>query len=320
MTSAPFPTVRPALADAFGRGVTDIRVSLTNRCNFHCVYCHNEGLGDTLGPRDPSPGEMTTGEVVRLLRIAREFGIVNVKFTGGEPMLRRDLEDIVRAVAPTMRASLTTNGSMLARRASGLAAAGLERVNVSIDSLDPHHFQDVRRGALAPVLEGLDAALDAGLAPIKVNQVVLDETLGEIDTMIEWVSSRPGLELQLIEVMPELRTDMREHRVDVPKLREWLAARATRVEERTMHHRKVYHFGSTKVELVDPVGNADFCANCHRIRVTHDGMLKGCLNRTDDLIPTRGLDDDDVRDAFRRCVANRVPYYGVHVPIPVRAK
>jgi cyclic pyranopterin phosphate synthase len=101
--------------------------------------------------------------------------------------------------------------------------------------------------------------------------------------------------------------------VDLAKVRAWLAQRAALVEQRSMHHRSVYHLenGAT-VELVDPVGNAEFCANCHRVRVTHDGGLKGCLNRLDDVVPTRGLDDEGVRAAFRRVVAEREPYYGVH--------
>jgi cyclic pyranopterin phosphate synthase len=298
------------LVDAFGRHVSDLRVSLTDRCNFSCVYCHNEGLGDTRGPADPAQGEMTAGEVVRLLRIAREFDVTRVKLTGGEPLLRRDLEDIVRGASTFMEVSLTTNGSLLASRAQALADAGLARLNVSIDTLDARHFRSVRRGSLEPVLAGLEAALAAGLAPVKINTVLLDETLGELPEMVDFVASRKGLHLQLIEVMPEIRTDMMPRRVDLDKVRAWLAERAAMVERRSMHHRSVYHLenGAT-VELVDPVGNADFCANCHRVRVTHDGHLKGCLNRLDDYVPTRGLDDEGLRAAFRKVVAERAPYY-----------
>lgn len=301
------------LVDAFGRHVSDLRVSLTDRCNFHCVYCHNEGLGDTRGPSDPAGGEMTADEVVRLLRVAREFDVTRVKLTGGEPLLRRDLEDIVRRVAPFMEVSLTTNGSLLAGRAQALRDAGLSRVNVSVDTLDARHFRAVRRGSLEPVLSGLEAAIAAGLAPVKVNTVLLDATLGELPELVDFVAQRRGLHLQLIEVMPEIRTDMMERRVDLGKVRAWLRGRAARVEQRSMHHRAVYHLenGAT-VELVDPVGNAEFCANCHRVRVTHDGQLKGCLNRLDDYVPTRGLDDEGLRAAFRKVVAERVPYYGVH--------
>ncbi|HUR69157.1 MAG TPA: GTP 3',8-cyclase MoaA [Candidatus Thermoplasmatota archaeon] len=301
------------LVDAYDRHVSDLRVSLTDRCNFRCVYCHNEGLGDTRGPADPSGTEMTTDEVVRLLRIAREFDIARVKFTGGEPLLRRDLESIVAAVSPWMEVSLTTNGSLLAGRAQGLRDAGLARVNISIDSLDARHFRSVRRGSLEPVLAGLEAALAAGLAPVKINTVLMDETLGELPELVDFVAQRDGLELQLIEVMPEIRTDMQTHRVPLEPVRRWLAERTATVEQRTMHHRNVYTLANgARVELVDPVGNAEFCANCHRVRVTHDGQLKGCLNRLDDYVPTRGLDDEGIRAAFRQVVADRMPYYGAY--------
>lgn len=299
----------PGLVDAWGRLVTDIRVSLTDRCNFACVFCHNEGLGDTRPPRAPSPGEMPPAEVERLLAIAAEFGISKVKFTGGEPMLRADLEEVVRRSARHMEVSLTTNGSLLAPRAQALRDAGLARVNVSVDSLDAKHFQRIRRGSLAPVLRGIDAALAAGLAPVKINTVVFDETVDELPDLLRFVAEREGLELQLIELMPEIRHDLAPRRVAIARVREWLAARAEAIEVREMHHRRKYRVGHATVEVVDPVGNAEFCANCHRIRVTHDAKLKGCLNVLDDLVDTRGLDDDGVRDAFRRVVAERRPFY-----------
>lgn len=301
------------LTDAYGRYVSDLRVSLTDRCNFACTYCHNEGLGDTRGPSDPTDAEMTTEHVVRLLRVAREFDITRVKFTGGEPMLRRDLETIVRAVSPFMEVSLTTNGSLLANRAQALADAGLSRVNVSIDTLDARHFRHVRRGSLEPVLSGLESALAAGLAPVKINTVLMDETVGELPELIDFVGARTGLHLQLIEVMPEIRTDMMPRRVNLDKVRAWLSDRTSHVEQRSMHHRNVYHLenGAT-VELVDPVANPEFCANCHRVRVTPQGALKGCLNRLDDTVPTAGLDDEGIRQALRQVVATRVPYYGVY--------
>jgi cyclic pyranopterin phosphate synthase len=301
------------LVDAYGRHISDLRVSLTDRCNFRCVYCHNEGLGDTRGPSDAHPSEMTADEVVRLLRVAREFDITRVKFTGGEPLLRRDLETIIAAVSIFMEVSLTTNGSLLAGRAQALKDAGLARINISIDSLDARHFRAVRRGSLEPVLVGLEAALGVGLEPVKVNTVLMDDTLGELPELVDFVGQRNGLELQLIEVMPEIRTDMVSHRVDLSKVRAWLAERTSTVEQRSMHHRNVYTLeNGARVELVAPVGNAEFCANCHRLRVTHDGQLKGCLNRLDDYVPTRGLDDDGLRAAFRNVVADRVPYYGVY--------
>ena len=301
------------LVDAFGRSVTDIRVSVTKRCNFGCIYCHDEGLGPVLKPRMPHEDEMSVDEIERLLRIAREFGIRSVKFTGGEPLIRLDMEDIIdRAVRQIPDVSLTTNGSMLAKRAESLRSAGLKRGNVSIDSLDPGAFQEIRKGQLAPVLRGIEEALRVGLKPVKLNMVVFKHTLPHIPEMIDFISDGDGLKLQLIQFMPEL-VGQQEWMVDVDSLKKWLEIRADKVLVREMHHRRIYLFNGAEVEVVDPVYNPEFCMNCHRIRVTHDGQLKGCLNRSDDLIATRGLDDDGLRDAFRGVVANRVPFYGAYV-------
>ena len=301
------------LTDAFGREVTDIRISLTKRCNFGCVYCHDEGLGPVARPRAPHGEEMTPAEVERIVRTAREFGIRSVKFTGGEPLVRSDLEEIIdRSVEEIADVSLTTNGSMLERRAEALRDAGLKRVNVSIDSIDPEQFRTIRKGSLAPVLRGIREALRVGLKPVKLNMVVFRPTLANIPRMIDFVGETEGLKLQLIQFMPELVTHP-EWMVDIESVKAWLEAHSTRVLVREMHHRRVYFFREAEVELVDPVFNTEFCANCHRIRVTHQGELKGCLNRNDDLIPTRGLDDEALRVAFRDVVARRVPYYGAYV-------
>ncbi len=301
------------LVDAFGREVTDIRISVTNRCNFGCIYCHDEGLGPVLRPRMPHEDEVTPAEVERIVRVAREFDIRAVKFTGGEPLVRQDMEEIVdRTVRQIDDVSMTTNGSMLAKRAEALRDAGLKRVNVSVDSLDPEAFRDIRKGDLHPVLLGIQEALRVGLKPVKLNMVVFERTLPYIPQMIDFIGHGDGLKLQLIQFMPEL-VDHVQWGVDIDGVKKWLESRADEVLVREMHHRHVYLFNGAEVEVVDPVHNAEFCMNCHRIRVTHKGELKGCLNRNDDLIPTRGLDLDGVRDAFRRVVANRVPYYGAYI-------
>ena len=302
------------LVDAFGREVTDLRISVTKRCNFGCIYCHDEGLGPILRPRAPHEDELAPGEIERVVRIAREFGIRSIKFTGGEPLVRTDMEDAVaRTVRQIPDVSMTTNGSMLARRAEALRNAGLKRVNVSIDSIDPKAFKDIRKGDIHPVLEGVREAIRVGLTPVKLNMVVFRYTVENIPQMLDFVgNSRGELKLQLIQFMPEL-VDHREWGVDIDAVKAWLAQKADKVLVREMHHRHVYLYNGTEVEVVDPVYNEEFCSNCHRIRLTHRGELKGCLNRNDDLIPTRGLDDDGIRAAFRTCVAARVPYYGAYV-------
>ena len=308
------------LADDFGRAVTGVRVSLTDRCNFDCVYCHNEGLGDTRGPMEPSESEMSADDVVRFLEVVAGYGVDSVKFTGGEPMLRQDLAEIIERTPDSMEVSMTTNGTFLPGRAADLRAAGLDRVNVSQDALDPDDFAAVTNsGAYEQVLEGVTAAVDAGLDPVKLNMVVFTHTAGYVEEMVDHVAANEGLQLQLIQYMPEL-TGRPEWNVDIGRVHDWLADRADRVEHREMHDRKRYFVGEDAagegggmVEIVDPVENEEFCANCGRVRVTHEGYLKGCLNRNDDLRSMGEMTRSEIAETFEEVVANRVPYYGEYL-------
>lgn len=306
------------LVDQFGREVTGVRISLTDRCNFDCVYCHNEGLGDTRGPMDPQDNEMSTDDVVRFLEVAEEFDVDAAKFTGGEPMLRDDLAEIVERTPDSMETSLTTNGTFLPDRADELVDAGLDRVNVSQDALDPEAFKQVTQsGEYDAVIEGVMAAVDAGLDPVKLNMVVFEATAGYVPEMVEHVAENDGLQLQLIEYMPEL-AGRPEWAIDIERVHGWLEEQADEIEHREMHDRKRYWIGGDSedggmVEVVDPVENAEFCANCHRVRVTHEGYLKGCLNRNDDLKSMGEMSKPEIREAFREVVESRVPYYGEYM-------
>ncbi|MFA9517532.1 GTP 3',8-cyclase MoaA [Halopenitus sp. H-Gu1] len=319
------------LSDDFGREVTGVRISLTDRCNFDCVYCHNEGLGDTRGPMEPSENEMTADQIVRFLDVVEEYGVRKVKFTGGEPMLREDLAEIIDRTPDSMEVSMTTNGTFLPGRAEELAAAGLDRVNVSQDALEPEAFAEITKsGAYERVIEGVEAALDAGLAPVKLNMVVFEHTAGYVEGMVDHVAKNDGLQLQLIEYMPEL-TGKPEWSIDISRVHDWLADIAHRVEHREMHDRKRYFVGEGAtdatgatgaaemdgspgmVEIVDPVENETFCANCGRVRVTHEGYLKGCLNRNDDLRSMGEMTREEIAETFERVVAERVPYYGEYL-------
>jgi cyclic pyranopterin phosphate synthase len=262
---------------------------------------------------EPGDNEMSTDDVVRFLEVVEEYDVRKVKFTGGEPMLRQDLEEIIRRTPDSMETSLTTNGTFLPGRAEALKEAGLARVNVSQDALDPEAFAEITKsGAYDKVMEGVQAAVDAGLTPVKLNMVVFEHTAGYVEEMVDHVAENEGLQLQLIEYMPEL-TGKPEWNIDIDRVHNWLSDIADRVERREMHGRRRYFVGEGMVEIVDPVENESFCANCHRVRVTHEGYLKGCLNRNDDLRPMGEMTRAEIREAFEATVASRVPYYGEYL-------
>src|SRR6478609_665043 len=211
MTGLPFPTVRdparppadlPGLPDRYGRVARDLRVSVTDRCNLRCRYCMPaEGL-----PWLAKPEMLTDDELVRVIGVFVGLGVQQIRLTGGEPLLRRSLVDVVRRVAalePRPRIAMTTNGVGLDRLAAPLAAAGLDRVNVSLDTIDPEHFSRLtRRDRFNDVVAGLKAASDAGLTPVKVNAVAMrgvNDT--DVPDLLQWCLDR-GYQLRFIEQMP----------------------------------------------------------------------------------------------------------------------
>jgi cyclic pyranopterin phosphate synthase len=301
------------LVDSYGRKVSSLRISLTHRCNLKCIYCHNEG--------ERSQGkEITVDEVARLVRISTKFGVDRVKFSGGEPTLRTDLEDILGALPPLRDVSLTTNGTLLASRAKGLKEAGLDRVNISLDSLSSDRFDMITRshsGQFGRVLEGIDAAVEAGLTPVKLNMVYLkgvneDET----ERMMDFIRGKP-LVLQIIELMNF--NGVFEYHADVSALEKALRERAERSVCREMHRRTKYYLDGAEVEIVRPIDNSEFCMNCNRLRVTSDFKLKPCLLRNDNLVDVRGLNDEELERALRYAVGIREPFFKA-TPIISREK
>lgn len=290
-----------ALVDSYNRPVTNIRISLTKQCNLSCIYCHREG---EKSPQD----QMSAAEIAEILRVAAGFGIRSVKFTGGEPLLRPDLLDIIRSVPEGMESSLTTNGTCLAGMAHDLRAAGLKRVNVSLDSLNRDTYRKITGiDRLGDVLEGITAALDAGLTPVKINMVVLQGINNqEIEDFFRYIRGNRNLILQLIELMDFNRCD---HHNDLTNLEQMLAAKSRQITTRRMHHRKKYCLDGAEVEVVRPVHNTEFCAFCNRLRVTSDGKLKPCLMRADNHIDIRGKHGKELEDLFRKAVAGREPFY-----------
>ena len=288
------------LTDTFGRQVTNLRVSVTQRCNLRCIYCHSEG------ERSPE-AELPLGDIREILRVAAKLGMRSVKFTGGEPLIREDILDIVRAVPPRLESSMTTNGILLARYARDLKDAGLSRINVSLDSLDPDCYRDITgENRLSEVLEGIEAGLDAGLTPIKLNMVVLKGVNeDEVEAFLAYVRGNRDLILQLIELVD---VGSCTSHAEINRLEQDLESRSKIILTRRMHHRRKYCVDGAEVEVVRPRHNTEFCAFCNRIRVTSDGKLKPCLLRNDNLIDIRGKRGADLEAAFREAVRIREPY------------
>ena len=289
------------LKDPYNRPVTNLRVSLTPSCNLRCVYCHAEG--EVL-----PEASLSAPEIARIMEVASEFEFRSVKFTGGEPLLRRDLLEIVRAVPGGMESSMTTNGTLLADIAPALADAGLSRVNVSLDSLNHETYRAITgKDCLDQVLAGIDASLDAGLTPVKLNVVVLKGiNEHEIDDFIRFVKGNRNLVLQLIELMEMKGCN---YHSELNGLEQQLSERSTQVLTRRMHHRKKYCLEGSEVEVVRPLHNTEFCAFCNRLRVTSDGKLKPCLLRADNHVDVRGKTKEELRELFAEAVRRRVPYY-----------
>ena len=289
------------LTDPYNRPVSNIRISLTPRCNLSCIYCHAEG-------ENAPESEMPAEDIREIMRVAAKFGIKSVKFTGGEPLLRKDLVSIVESVPEGMESSLTTNGIFLAPLAAELKRAGLNRVNVSLDSLNHETYKKIAGSDhLDEVLEGIRTALEVGLTPVKLNMVVLkgiNDT--EIDDFLAFVRGNRNLVLQLIELMHFKNC---EKHSDLNGLEGILASRSTQILTRRMHHRKKYCLDGAEVEVVRPLHNTEFCAFCNRLRVTSDGKLKPCLLRTDNHVDIRGKSGTELEALFKEAVARREPFF-----------
>ena len=304
--------VNMPLRDPYDRPIISLRVSVTHRCNFSCFFCHQEG--------ESSPGaEMTPEEIGKIVDVAAELGVKKIKITGGEPLIRDDIVDIIRRISSSVEeVSMTTNASRLAELAAPLKAAGLARVNVSFHTLHPEVFRDVTcSDEIEAVKQGIKAAIRVGLTPLKLNFVVMKGVNeGEIPEMLRF-SAETGAVLQLIEYQALERgvNGFGDHHFDLSPLEESWSQQATRIVEREMHHRHQYTLpGGAVVEVVRPMHNTIFCANCNRLRLTSDGKLKPCLMRDDNLIPIadlirRGEPRERLVEAFKEAVARRVPYW-----------
>jgi GTP 3',8-cyclase len=314
------------LADSYGRIATDLRISLTDRCNLRCAYCMPpEGL-DWL----PKPTLLTDDEVVRLARIGVErLGITEMRYTGGEPLLRRGLPDIVArtaALRPRPEISLTTNGIGLGRLAGALAEGGLDRINVSLDTLRPEVFRSLaRRDRLNDVLTGLAAAAETGLTPVKVNTVLMRGVNEDEAVALLRFCLAHGYELRFIEQMPldAQHGWRRDEMVTADEILAALSAEFTLTpdEERVRGSAPAETFfvdgGPARVGVIGSV-TRPFCGDCDRVRLTADGQVRNCLfARTESNLrdPMRsGASDDDLAGIWRRAVAAKLPGHGINEP------
>jgi len=316
-----------ALRDALGRVVDDLRISVTDRCNFRCVYCMPEEGMQWL-PREEI---LSFEEITRLAAIFVAAGTRTIRLTGGEPLVRRDLPTLagmLRALHPDIDLSLTTNGFLLRRDAQALAAAGVRRVNVSLDSLRAERFARItRRDCLATVLDGIAAAREAGMTPVKVNCVVVrgfndDEVLD-----FARLAREQGVQVRFIEFMP-LDASGEWGRDSVVPGEELLDAAET---EFRMQPRSNGHDPATRFEFADGAPgelgfinsvSQPFCSRCNRVRITADGQLRTCLfsvTETDLRSPLRtGADDAELERVIREAVWHKEPGHRINEPDFVR--
>ena len=292
------------LIDSYGRKITSLRVSITSKCNLNCFYCHNEG-------QSGHEAEMSVELIIRIINKAASLGVRKVKFSGGEPLVRKDFEEMLTGLPKLKNVSATTNGVLLSKRAEGLKAAGLDRVNISLDTLNPDTYAKICRCSSnihQQVLDGVYAAVDAGLTPIKLNMVMLEGVnSGELNDMISFIKRFDGnVILQMIEPM-DFSNDGLLMEMDI--IKKELESRASSVIERKMHRRKKYMVDGVEIELVKPIDNSVFCANCNRLRVTSDGRLKPCLLRNDNLVDVSHASDSELETLFYQAMKNREPFY-----------
>lgn len=311
----------PELLDRFGRIARDLRVSITEKCSLRCTYCMpSEGL-----PAIPRGQLLTADEIIRLVGLAANMlGVREVRFTGGEPLMRADLESIVAGctrVAPDVSLAMTTNAVGLEHRARGLAEAGLDRLNVSLDTVDRDHFVRLtRRDRLESVLAGIRAAKAVGFGRVKVNAVLMAETLDGAPDLLQWCLDE-HVELRFIEEMP-LDADQawtRTNMVSAQRLLDLLGTRFSLVEvgredASAPAERWLVDGGPATVGIIASVSRS-FCSDCDRTRLTAEGTVRSCLF-SDSEIDLRsalrsGATDDELAALWRGAMWNKQAGHGI---------
>lgn len=305
------------MVDPFGRTVTYLRVSVTDRCDFRCTYCMAEHMTFL-----PKKDLLTLEELDRLCSVFIDKGVRKLRLSGGEPLVRKNIMHLVRGLSRHLKSgaldelTLTTNGSQLARFADELADSGVRRINVSLDTLDPEKFRAITRwGDLDRVLEGLDAAQKAGIH-VKINTVALkDFNEFEIPDLIRWAHGR-GMDLTLIETMPmgEIEADRTDQYLPLSKLRADLDRQFTLTDSpyRTGGPARYATVAETggRLGFITPLTH-NFCESCNRVRLTCTGMLYMCLGQNDDA---------DLRQALRASESDTLLGYAIDEAISRKPK
>lgn len=324
LSLAEMPTSGP-LVDSFGRVHTDIRFSITDRCNLRCVYC----LPEEQVVFRPRAEILDYEEIVRVAGIARSLGVVTARITGGEPLVRKGVVELVRQLAGVgfTDLAMTTNGTGLRQLAGPLADAGLDRVNVSCDSLREHRYAEIRRrGDLRNVLEAMEAAESAGLTPLKIN-VVLVAGIND-DEVLDFArhARETGRIVRFIEFMPLDATELWSRDSVVPS--ETVLARINDayplvpVDPDRAGHEPADSFRFADgapggVGVIASVTRA-FCGACNRLRLTADGAIRNCLFSDDESsvrdVLRSGASDDEIAMVIRRCIWGKHPGHGINDP------
>jgi cyclic pyranopterin phosphate synthase len=311
------------LRDKFGRQITDLRISVTDRCNFRCVYCRSANPEN----HHPSDELLTWSELDRLARIFLGLGIRKIRVTGGEPLVRDGVEEFIARLAAlgVQDLSMTTNGHLLAERCESLVAAGLQRINISLDSLDPEKFERVTRTrSFASVLAGIEAAQASRLRPAKVNAVLVRGLNdAEVEAFAAFARER-GVIVRFIEFMPldADRAWTRDLVVTAAEVKRRIEAQwpLERVPHEPSETARKYRFtdgAPGEIGLIAPVSEP-FCGFCSRVRLTADGKLRTCLFSKDDhdlkFLLRDGGTDDDVSQYIRSVVTEKEPGHRINEP------
>lgn len=299
------------MIDRFGRRIKGLRLSLTSRCNMNCIYCHNEGQGK-------NKHEMSTEECKKIIDVCSQLGMKEVKISGGEPLLRDDITEIIEFASVKMEdVSLTTNGVFLGKHAKNLEDAGLNRINVSLDTLNAEIYKKITgTNHLNDVINNLKKIANTNIKPIKLNMVIMKGINDdEIEAMMRF-SAENDIILQIIELVPH-SISLKKYAMSLNEIERHISSIAIKKWRRSMHGRMKYIVPiedmKCEVEFVRPLHNTEFCMHCTRIRINSDGKVIPCIMRYDEGIDIlRYINShkwiNDAKKEIWKVVEKRVPY------------